>query len=134
MPIPIPAAHLLLHSPAASYAARAAGSSLLAGALGRDLWRRIPCWIKRDVSFQDLFGNNRYNDDDNDFDDGNLQHQDGDGGDEMASLVAVIQKLQALVATGYKKLGSDHKRQRRRRKVMRLLSSASNNKNNSSSS
>ncbi|KAL7456857.1 hypothetical protein ACHAWC_008356 [Mediolabrus comicus] len=131
MPIPIPAAHLLLHSPAASYAARAAGSSLLAGALGRDLWRRIPCWIKQDVSFQDLFGNNRYNDDDNDFDDGNLQHQDGDGGDEMASLVAVIQKLQALVATGYKKLGSDHKRQRRRRKVMRLLSSASNNKNNS---
>eukprot|EP00984_Skeletonema_dohrnii_P036925 scaffold38456_cov216-Skeletonema_dohrnii-CCMP3373.AAC.1 len=45
----------------------------------------------------------------------------------MASLLAVIQKLQALVTIGYQKLGSKHKQQRRRRKVVRLLSSTSNN-------
>jgi hypothetical protein len=121
MPLHI-AAHMILHSPAASYAARAAGSSLLAGALARDLWRRIPEWIRQDIGFQDLFCTN--DDHNNNFDDENA---DGGGGnDEMASLMAVIQKLQALVTTGYQKLGSTHKRQRRRRRVVQLLSSVSN--------
>ncbi len=125
--MPLPIAHLLLHSPAASYAARAAGSSLLAGALARDLWRRIPEWIRQDIGFQDLLCTN-----DTSFDD---EDADGGGNDEMASLMAVIQKLQALVTIGYDKLGSKHKRQRRRRKVEQLLSSKSNNgspKNNNS--
>jgi len=124
MPLPI-AAHFLLaplHSPAAaSYAARAAGSSLLAGALARDLWRRIPEWIRQDIGFRDLFFTNEGH---NNFDD-----EDSDGGganDEMASLMAVIQKLQALVTTGYQKLGSKHTRQRRRKRIVRLLSSVSN--------
>jgi len=120
MPLPI-AAQFLLHSPAASYAARAAGSSLLAGALARDLWRRIPEWIRQDIGFQDLFctsdGYNNIED----------ENSGGGGNDEMASLLAVIQKLQALVTIGYQKLGSKHKQQRRRRKVVRLLSSTSNN-------
>eukprot|EP00985_Skeletonema_marinoi_P030375 scaffold31809_cov66-Skeletonema_marinoi.AAC.2 len=117
MPLPI-AAQFLLHSPAASYAARAAGSSLLAGALARDLWRRIPEWIRQDIGFQDLFcTSDGYN---NNIEDENAG---GGGNDEMASLLAVIQKLQALVTIGHQKLGSKHKQQRRRRKVVRLLSS-----------
>ena len=117
MPLHI-AAHFLLHSPAASYAARAAGSSLLAGALARDLWRRIPEWIREDIGFQDLFC------------EGDLADENNGGGgnnDEMTSLIAVIQKLQALVTVGHKKLGSTNKRQRRRRKVAQLLSSGTNN-------
>ncbi len=125
--MPLPIAHLFLHSgPAASYAARAAGSSLLAGALARDLWRRIPEWIRQDIGFQDLLCTNDDDGNNNSFDDD--ENADGGGGnDEMASLIAVIQKLQALVTIGYEKLASEHKRERRRRKVERLLSSKSNN-------
>ena len=121
--MPLPIAHLLISRPAASYAARAVGSSLLAGALARDLWKRIPEWIRQDIGFQDLFRTNN-GCTTNNFDDGNVSG----GDDEMASLIAVIQKLQALVTIGYEKLGSEHKRQRRRRKVVRLLSSTDNSK------
>ena len=114
--MPLPIAPWLISGPAASYAARAAGSSLLAGALARDLWMRIPEWIRQDIGLQDLF---RTNDGYSNFVDENASG----GNDDMTSLIAVIQKLQALVTIGYEKLGSEHKRQRRRRKVVRLLSS-----------
>eukprot|EP00986_Skeletonema_menzelii_P015577 scaffold12096_cov136-Skeletonema_menzelii.AAC.1 len=77
---------------------------------------RIPEWIRQDIGLQDLF---RTNDGYNNFVDENASG----GNDDMTSLIAVIQKLQALVTIGYEKLGSEHKRQRRRRKVVRLLSS-----------
>jgi hypothetical protein len=84
MPIPPPAIPLfLLHplhpSPASAYAARAGASTLLATALARDLYRRTPEWIRQDDVWKSL-----------------LETEEGGEGhkDEMASLTAVIQKLQ----------------------------------------
>lgn len=84
MPIPPPAFPLfLLHplhpSPASAYAARAGASTLLATALARDLYRRTPEWIRQDDVWKSL-----------------LETEEGGEGhkDEMASLTAVIQKLQ----------------------------------------
>ena len=102
MPIPPVPIFLLhpLHSPASAYAARAGASSLLAAALARDLYRRTPEWIREDDLWKSL-----------------MEDETTDGGhrDEMASLAAVIQKLQGLIGTGYEKLGSERRRLRRRR-------------------
>lgn len=102
MPIPPVPIFLLhpLHSPASAYAARAGASSLLAAALARDLYRRTPEWIREDDLWKSL-----------------MEDETSGSGhrDEMASLAAVIQKLQGLIGTGYEKLGSERRRLRRRR-------------------
>eukprot|EP00578_Thalassiosira_sp_NH16_P025470 CAMPEP_0181097612 /NCGR_PEP_ID=MMETSP1071-20121207/11663_1 /TAXON_ID=35127 /ORGANISM="Thalassiosira sp., Strain NH16" /LENGTH=977 /DNA_ID=CAMNT_0023180107 /DNA_START=11 /DNA_END=2940 /DNA_ORIENTATION=- len=127
--IPIPP-HLLLPGPAAlatvraaagaatSRASAAGASSLLASALAANLWKQVPEWIREDESWLAIISRNSRTD-----------RGGGDGGDggssdpvfvdEMASLTAVIQKLEALVATGYDKLGSQRRMGRRRRTVSR---------------
>ncbi|KAL3780109.1 hypothetical protein HJC23_005976 [Cyclotella cryptica] len=102
MPLPPAIPLFLLHpNPASTCAARAGASSLLAAALARDLWRRTPEWIREDDVWKSLLD-----------DEGG-----GSGGhkDEMASLAAVIQKLQGLIVTGYETLGSERRSMRRRR-------------------
>ncbi|KAL7482745.1 hypothetical protein ACHAW6_008410 [Cyclotella cf. meneghiniana] len=102
MPLPPPLPFFLLHpNPASTCAARAGASSLLAAALARDLWRRTPEWIRQDDLWKSLLDEER----------------GGSGGhkDEMASLAAVIHKLQGLIVTGYETLGSERRSLRRRR-------------------
>lgn len=100
--IPLCLLHPLHPNPASAYAARAGASSLLAAALARDLYRRTPEWIRQDDLCRSL-----------------LESQEGDNKDghvdEMASLTAVIQKLQGLIVTGYEKLGSERRRMRRKK-------------------
>ena len=103
MPIPplIVPPHLLLPPPvvaASATVARAATSSLIASALARHLWKSTPEWIREDESWLAL--NNKSN--------GGEGGDDGgeDFVDEMASLTAVIRKLEGLVGTGYDRLGS----------------------------
>lgn len=107
MPIPPPFPLFLLHpfhpNPATTYAARAGASSLLAAALARDLYRRTPEWIREDDLWKSLLESEETKD-------GHV--------DEMASLTAVIQKLQGLIVTGYEKLGSERRRMRRRRTAL----------------
>ncbi|KAL7538652.1 hypothetical protein ACHAWF_006165, partial [Thalassiosira exigua] len=110
-PIPLPP-HLL---PAAGAAARAGASSLLASALAWDLWNRTPEWVREDGSWRALSSG--------DGTDGEERHGGGGFADEMASLTAVLGKLEALVADGYDKLGSRRRRGRRRRIVLRAKAS-----------
>ncbi|KAL7467434.1 hypothetical protein ACHAXS_007677 [Conticribra weissflogii] len=141
-PIPIFLSHsatssaakgLLLRNPAsaayAAAAARAGASSLLAAALGRDLWLRIPEWVREDDVWKSLssyddtagdgesFGCNGENDEG--------MHRQQQCRDEMASLAAVIQKLQALIVMGYDKLGSERRALRRRRRVAQISKATS---------
>ena len=118
MPIPplIIPPHLLLPPPvvaASATVARAATSSLIASALARHLWKSIPEWIREDESWLAL--NNKSN--------GESGEGGDDGGedfvDEMASLTAVIRKLEGLVGTGYDRLGSKRRMIRRRHVVRR---------------
>lgn len=121
----------------------AGASTLLAYVLAQHLWRHTPEWIREDQSWQALFAKRSQRQ--QQFTNattntgkrlqGNHDHDlaDADGNaasttmadataefvDEMASLTAVVQKLEALVLTGYEKLGSRRGGLRRRRRVVR---------------
>ncbi|KAL9183383.1 hypothetical protein ACHAXT_005170 [Thalassiosira profunda] len=115
--IPLPPHLLLPGGPAAAAAAtRAAGagaSSLLAAALARNLWEQTPEWVRNDESWK-AFSRAK----------GAMEAEAGDEDfvDEMATLTAVIRKLELLVITGYDKLGSERRMGRRRHVVRRTVS------------
>ena len=102
MPIPIPP-HLLLSIPRVGASAYYGGSTLLATVLAHNLYKSTPEWVRNDESWKALGG--IQNDDDN---------NDVGFVDEMASLTAVISKLEGLVIDGYEKLGSQRRMGRRR--------------------
>ena len=128
MPIPpiIIPPHLLLPNPATLAAIRAAAagaaapgaSSILAYVLAQNIYKQAPDWIREDESWQ-AFSRNKNSTDGNN-DGGSGDHQDGFV-DEMASLTAVIQKLEGLLVTGYDKLGSERRTRRRRNIVRRII-------------
>ena len=102
MPIPIPP-HLLLSIPRVGASAYYGGSTLLATVLAHNLYKSTPEWVRNDESWKALGG--IQNDDDN---------NDVGFVDEMASLTAVISKLEGLVIDGFEKLGSQRRMGRRR--------------------
>eukprot|EP01082_Thalassiosira_pseudonana_P009818 g8984.t1 g8984 contig34:569653-572240(-) len=114
------ATRFLLHpNPASAYAARAGASSLLAAALARDLWGRIPEWIREDDLWKSLFFTSSLVESEHENTHTSMGRDDQHR-DEMASLAAVIQKLQGLIVTGFEKLGSEQRMLRRRRRVAAL--------------
>lgn len=119
--------------------------------LAQHLWRHTPEWIREDESWQALFAKrsqrqqqttnaintgkrlqgNHYHDVANvdvNTASTSIAEATEEFVDEMASLTAVVQKLEALVITGYEKLGSRRGGLRRRRRVVRravMLASSS---------
>jgi len=104
----------------------------LAHALAHNLWKQTPDWIREDESWKALFRNNGNSDNGKDGatngeygqrreEKEGKDPEDGEFRDEMASLTAVIQKLQGLVVSGYDKLGSPRRMGRRRRVVRRAI-------------
>ncbi len=123
-PIPPPFFLPLLNPATFAAAIRAVGgagaSTLLAYVLVQHLWRHTPEWIREDESWQALFAKSERAVDNNNADTATSMEEFVD---EMASLTAVVQKLEALVATGYDKLGSQRGLRRRRRAVRRAVDS-----------
>jgi hypothetical protein len=119
MPLPIGVlAAPLLFGPAAKVAALTAldygpalASVSLASVLAKEAWKRIPNWIKEDAAFLGNVskgGKGNVEDGDGDEYDNNEEDTTETTDDtEMASLTAVVQKLQSLAATGSEKLAQD---------------------------
>ena len=126
---PIPPPFFFFPNPATFAAAiRAVGgagtSTLLAYVLVQHLWKHTPEWIREDESWQALLfakGSKRAIDNNNKAT--TMNPGMGEFVDEMASLTEVVQKLEALVVTGYDKLGSQRGQRRRRRAVRRAVDS-----------
>jgi hypothetical protein len=97
----------------------ALSSVSLASVLAKECWKRIPSWIKEDVAFpgrgskqskggkgnEDGDGEDTDDNDDLDGDEDTIETTDDT---EMASLTAVVQKLQSLAAVGSEKLAQDN--------------------------
>ena len=106
---------LILGGPASSrllYAAsRASASGLLATCLVRALYRTTPEWLREDESWRALLASS--------------EADDAGSQDEMATLSAVLVKLQGLVATGQAVLRGGRRADRRRRVLRHVLSGSS---------
>jgi len=120
MPLPPLLPPLLLGGPASSRllfaASRATASGLLATCLVRALYRSTPEWLREDESWRALIASSDADDD------------DGCGGgspEEMATLSAVLGKLQGLVATGHAVLRGGRRAGRRRRVLRHVLGGSS---------
>jgi hypothetical protein len=91
----------------------ALSSVSLASVLAKEAWKRIPSWIKEDVSFPGSRRSSRKSkggkgeDGDDDGDEDTTEESTDDMEMEMASLTAVVQKLQSLAAVGSEKLAQD---------------------------
>ena len=119
MPLPpLVAPPLLVGGPASSRllfaASRASASGLLATCLVRALYRSAPEWLREDDSWRALIASS--------------EADEGSGGsqDEMATLSAVLVKLQGLVATGHAVLRGGRRAGRRRRVLRHVLGGSSN--------
>ena len=78
----------------------AASSATLAYVLALALWKRVPDWIREDVGLQNLLPKKK-----------NSKNNTSNASDpaSLSGLASVIEKLQALMASGAKKLGDDGK-------------------------
>ena len=113
-----PAAIHAVRAAATSSSAAAGASSILAYALAGRLWNRTPEWVRDDATWKALSGGDGSGGDVS----GGGNGREGDVfRDEMASLAAVIGKLEGLVATGYDKLGSRRRVGRRGMIVQRTI-------------